>query len=120
MLTLSGYIIIITFCGLLFGIVLLLLIKATTHFNYLKEIYPEELGRYNTLFDLHSFNPFSDNHNYIFLLFFPTFDRDVAANGNEHLIKMEKRIKNICKTIYILILSLIAFVTILIVFFREK
>ncbi len=119
MLPLSGYIVLITFCGLLFGIALLTLIKATTHFNYLKEIYPDKLGRYNSVFDLYSLNPFSDKQNKIFMLFFPTFDKDLSTKGNERLIKIEKRIRNLCTTIYILTFSLIALVTILIVFFGD-
>ena len=119
MLSVTGFVIIIIFCALLIGIFLLTFIKGTTHFNYLKEIHPNELGGYNSIFDLQNFNPFSDRNNYLFLLLFPTFERYQTVDDNPHLKKFEKRIKNLCISIYVLIFSLVSFVAVLIIFFGD-
>lgn len=93
----AGIIFIIYFSTLLIGLFFLIVIKGYYHFEYLKEVYPDKLKKYSSIFE--TFGRL--NNEYAFLMIFPTFKRLKNAEKSQKTIKLGNATGLICRLIYI-------------------
>lgn len=92
----------------------LMTLKGFYHFKYLKLIFPNELHRYKSYIDTFT----KDFYNRFFILVLPYFDPYVTDNQLEiedHIAKTAKRVKLMCKLVYLSFGILIVYFTLLII-----
>lgn len=110
-----GTIFIIYFSTLLIGLFFLIVIKGYYHFEYLKEIYPEKLKKYSSIFETFG-KPFNQ---YAFLMIFPTFKRLGSMEKYEKITKLGNTTKLICRLIYADLIVIVVTVISLILIFGD-
>jgi len=96
-------------------LIVLIMLKASYHFNYLKITKPDEFKNFHDYVDTYK----SFDVDLRILLILPFFKRNEKLEENKDVIKLVKKIKNLCRLIYLDILLVIMFFLMVLIFFKD-
>lgn len=90
---------------------LLMVVKASLHIDYLKEVYPDKYSKHKSYLDLYNMNKFIDiNRLYLIL---PYFKRAKDNKENIRAIKLANSTRLMCILIYVCMSILFAYFAVL-------
>lgn len=89
----------------------LMVVKASFHIDYLKEVYPDKYSKHKSYLDLYNMNKFIDMNRLYLIL--PYFKRVTDNKENIKAIKLARDIRLICVLIYACLIILFTYVAVL-------
>jgi hypothetical protein len=107
-MTFEQAIFIIPWITILVSTFILMLIKGSAHFEYLKTSYPEKYGRFSSILDYNYY--FDGNGFHAFSLYFPGFDKEVIQGKTSEIHKLEKRIRLLSNLTIVSFLLLVLYI----------
>ncbi len=111
----EGILFLIAFGLMILGPFILMFVKASYHFKYLKLTQPEKLKQYNTFIDT--------SRNVLFnkyvILYFPIFKRSIESETTPEIKQLAEKVRLYIKLLYYDIILISIIIAVLIIFFGD-